>query len=70
MCGAYLAEDSTIFPRYFTPFGAAERIYDVIDGKCDISVQLGDMSPYTESIALPEGFVVFNFIISEVEISP
>ncbi len=52
------------------PFGATERIYDVIDGKCDISVQLGDMSPYTESVVLPEGFVVFNFIISEVEISP
>ena len=52
------------------PFGAAERIYDVVDGKCDVSVQIGDMSPYTESIALPEGFVVFNFVISEVEVSP
>lgn len=43
--------------------------YDVVGGKCNIHVQLGNESN-TASISLDGEKVVFNFVISEIEISP
>ena len=49
--------------------GSEGNGYDVMDGECNIHVQLGNESD-TATISLDGDKVVFNFIIAEIEVSP